>query len=98
MSRVVIRHLARVPLAPTLAQALEVAKESGVGIYLHVKVATPEAIVRAVEGWSGAPLLVYNEYRWLRHLHLIAPDLVCMPELGSAPVRDLAHELDTRWF
>jgi glycerophosphoryl diester phosphodiesterase len=84
---------------PLLADALRVAREAGVGVYLHVKAASAEAIAAALAGWSGPPMVVYSDYRWLRVLHLVAPDVAVMPELGEGgSVKDMAHDVDARWF
>ena len=65
---------------PLLQEAVDLACQGGPGIYLHVKVAAPEAIARALQQVPKGRVLVFTEDRaWLERFHQLAPDRDVLP-------------------
>lgn len=84
---------------PSLDEALAVASEAGVALYLDVKDATPERLARALER-SPARVLVYqDDFEWLDDFHELAPHVPLLPECGTeAEVREAADRFGARAF
>jgi glycerophosphoryl diester phosphodiesterase len=82
-------------LVPTLAEAIEVAAQVGIGLYLDVKDAAPDALVNVMRTRPGN-WLVYREADcgFLEEVRSLDPTALLLIEVGSeAGIPALAHKV-----